>query len=455
MALESDHNSPSAVSITKSIYVYPKAFPEPTKVLTLSNLDRQCPTLMYLVFFYKPSDQDSSFDSVFDRLKAGLEATLSICYPAAGRLSLSSPDHDNGKLDLSCNNTGAVLVQAVTRAKISELGDLSVYNEFFENLVFKPVMSDENITAMPLVTAQVTKFDCGGYAIGTGTSHSLFDGISAYEFLRAWGSQCEMYEPVHERGTLLLQKNDHYINEGITNNYSSIPTAIGHLYQLIMQTYSSRPFQNQETSLVFKTFHLSTEMIDNLKTKVLDEKLNDNFSCSTFEVLAAHLWKVRTKALGLERDRKVCLQFAVDARNRMVPPLPKGFSGNAYVLASVFSTAGELEEQSHESTINQIKEAKNSVTHDYVHAYIKALQGPPATLPPLLELTVISDWTRVPFHKIDFIGQDAATYVSPLIPPVPQIAYFMQNPTESRAIDVWIGLLPSIQAAFSDHFMNI
>lgn len=164
---------------------------------------------------------------------------------------------------------------------------------------------------------------------------------------------------------------------------------------------------------------------------------------------------MRSKALGLERERKVCLQFAVDARNRMVPPLPKGFSGNAYVLASVVSTAGELEEQSHEYIINQIKETKNSVTHDYVKAYINGLQGPDAeaTLPALPELTVVSDWTRVPFHKVDFLGE--AWYASPLLPPIPQVAYFMQNPNDCRAIDVRIGLLPRILAGFSHHFINM
>lgn len=146
-----------AVSITKSISVYPKVFLDPQKTLALSNLDRQCPTLMYMVFFYKSSHQDLSFDSVFSRLKASLEATLSIWYPAAGRLSLSCPDHPDhdGKLNIWCNNAGAVLIQAVTQAQISELGDLSIYNDFFENLVFKPLITYGNFSEMPLVVAQV------------------------------------------------------------------------------------------------------------------------------------------------------------------------------------------------------------------------------------------------------------------------------------------------------------
>ncbi|KAJ6924869.1 hypothetical protein NC652_017976 [Populus alba x Populus x berolinensis] len=78
----------------------------------------------------------------------------------------------------------------------------------------------------------------------------------------------------------------------------------------------------------------------------------------------------------------------MDIRNKMMPPLSKGFSGSAYVLISVALTAGELEEGSHEAQIEKIKEAKNSVN--------------------------ISDWTRMPFHKVDFLHGDAAC-ASPLV----------------------------------------
>jgi omega-hydroxypalmitate O-feruloyl transferase len=151
----------------------------------------------------------------------------------------------------------------------------------------------------------------------------------------------------------------------------------------------------------------------------------------------------------------VCLQFAVDTRNKMVPPLPKGFSGNAYVLASVALTAGALEEESHEGIVEKIREAKNSVSNDYVNAYVEALEGSQqaATLPPLKELTLISDWTRMPFHKISFLHGEAA-YAFPLAPPVPHVAYFMQNPADNQGIDVWIGLLPQALSSFSHYFLN-
>lgn len=160
----------------------------------------------------------------------------------------------------------------------------------------------------------------------------------------------------------------------------------------------------------------------------------------------------RTKALGVRKERLVCLQFAVDTRNKVAPPLPKGFSGNAYVLASVALTARELEEESYEALVKKIKEAKNSITNEYITSYIEALEAPQVSLPPLNELTIVSDWTRMPFHKVDFLNCEAACAL-PLDPPIPHVAYFMQNPSETRGIDVRIGLLPDTLNAFSQYFL--
>ena len=155
----------------------------------------------------------------------------------------------------------------------------------------------------------------------------------------------------------------------------------------------------------------------------------------------------------------VCLQCAVDTRSRVTPQLSQGFSGNSYVLASVALIAGELELASHETLVNMIKTAKNSVDNNYVSAYMEALEGSGDALPPLRELTMVSDWTRTPFHKINFNTTDAnhkvAVSACPLNPPIPQVAYFMQSPKEDKGIDVRIGLKSQILATFSHYFLNI
>ncbi|EHA8590177.1 Brassinosteroid-related acyltransferase 1 [Cocos nucifera] len=454
------------VLVAKTATIYPRAHPHEARVIQLSNLDRKCPLLMYWVFFYgsPPPHQGLSADSLFTSLKRGLEETLSAWYPAAGRLSLSPA---TGKLDLSCTNSGALLVEASTHLKILELGDLSQYNDFYEHLVFRPPFSSR-FSDIPLVVAQVTNFSCGGYAVGVGTNHSLFDGSANYDFLHAWASKTvgkadeavELVEPVHERGRLLVdcgQIEENLRRPGGRDNMMRV-TAFGHLYQLIEQAVSmehmgpaGKPWCEYRFSevgstnleqFVLKTFSLKSDMVGKLKSKAATGLSG---TCSSFEA--------RTKALGIPKDRTVCLQFTVDTRNRMDPPLPKGFTGNAYVLSSISCTSGELEQQDLANIIEKIKEAKQAVTNEYVKAYLEALEAPQNVLPPLPELTMISDWTRTPYHKVDF-GLGDAVYVSPLAPPVQHVAYFMQSPKDGGGIDVRIGLLQKCVPAFSHYFLD-
>ncbi|KAI4380987.1 hypothetical protein MLD38_007107 [Melastoma candidum] len=104
--------------------------------------------------------------------------------------------------------------------------------------------------------------------------------------------------------------------------------------------------------------------------------------------------------------KSACLQFAVDAGCRMVEPLPKSFAGNAYVLASVILTAETLEETTYDELARKVTETKESATDNYVEAYIEPLERSEATtLPALEELTIISDWARMPFHSPEFMGR--------------------------------------------------
>lgn len=184
----------------------------------------------------------------------------------------------------------------------------------------------------------------------------------------------------------------------------------------------------------------------NTRKSQLNSQLHSIFVCLPLQV--------RTKAFNIAKHRMVCLQFAVDARTRMRPPLPKGFTGNAYVLSSVACTSAELEEASLATVVGKIKAAKQAVTDSYVMKYLAALNAAPqVALPPLPELTMVSDWTKTPYHSIDF-GLGKAVFVTPLATPFPQVAYFMQSPSEAGRVDVRIGLPHMHLQAFTRYFLS-
>eukprot|EP01018_Ginkgo_biloba_P006431 Gb_15886 [translate_table: standard] len=491
-----------SVALTQVVPVYP--FPAQSKdtvtTLRLSNLDRKCPMLMYTVFFYRPA-QDLSAGSVFQTLKTAMEKTLGVWYPAAGRLKIN--EHD-GKLDLLCNNAGAVLVEACTDVSLSELGDMSQYNPFFEKLVYKPAFT-ATFSEMPLMVAQrpvpassamlcfinyqanrygclveafvhglrpdlpcamvhLTKFACGELSLGFGTSHSLFDGLGAITFLKAWASMATtttdistLPHPLHERTPLLVRPSASAVTPE-----QNIVVPFEHLNELIERgmksdekklwecRFNGMSWANQ-SGYALKTFTVTKQMVDNLKRKTLEE--SGSSTCSAFDVVAAHLWRARVKALGLSSATTVCLQFTVDARKRLLPPLPKEFTGNAYVMASVSCTVGTLEQESLSITVARIRKAKDSVTDEYIKCYLRALDAPQRALPSLRGLTLVSDWRRTPFHTVDF-GLGKALYAAPLASPVPQSAYLLQDPTDVERIHVRLGLLPEHVSAFYRYFMS-
>lgn len=150
----------------------------------------------------------------------------------------------------------------------------------------------------------MTKFACGGYAIGVGTNHALFDGVANYNFLNAWAGRAVgrsqlgapelQAEPVHERGRLLALHDQHGHDDFDDPEFM----AIDHLHQLI-KVQDPIILRNDEAKLVLRTFSVGCAMVSRLKSMAMSSTALSCSStaaaasnCSSFEVVAAHLWKV-------------------------------------------------------------------------------------------------------------------------------------------------------------------
>jgi len=67
-------------------------------------------------------------------------------------------DPESGRLDVSCNNYGALWAEAATKVHIKELGDLSHAHHFLDKLVLRPpiIPADGSFFELPLVVVQVS-----------------------------------------------------------------------------------------------------------------------------------------------------------------------------------------------------------------------------------------------------------------------------------------------------------
>lgn len=71
-------------------------------------------------------------------------------------------------------------------------------------------------------------------------------------------------------------------------------------------------------NLILASFFFSSDVLQSIK-QLIAEELKEH--CTTFEVLAALAWRVRTRALVIPLDQVVRLLFGVDVRRAFNPPL--------------------------------------------------------------------------------------------------------------------------------------
>lgn len=454
-----------AVSVIQSRTVQPEQATK-REIISLSGLDRVSPAMVYTVFFYRASEKQQIGVGSVETVRKALEKVFVSWYPAAGRFGINE---ETGKLELDCNGAGAVLLEARSDVTLEDLGVLWDYKPFYEKLVPQACSSSsspDDLSLKPLVVAQVTRFGCGSLSIGFGYSHSLLDGIGAFNFLKAWAALSKgrddqelLQQPNHSRE--LLSTTNASANESIYSQFSSMPVL--DLYGIPTNATASDDKSWEKTlneicnlnkqGCDLQTFFIKEETLETMKNQVLPSgQLSGNHS--TFEVLAAHLWRARVKALGLNSTTKICLQFPVDARNRLEPPLGQNFSGNAFVLASTSCYVSEVIEEPLHCTVRRVQTAKNAVRDEYIRSYLKALEASDKFFPSMRELTIVSDWRKIPFHCVDF-GWGKAACAAPLATPVPQTIYIMQSPDQNNAgVHIRLGLHPDQVDSFQNHLYN-
>ncbi|XP_031493266.1 brassinosteroid-related acyltransferase 1-like [Nymphaea colorata] len=430
-------------------------------VLELSGIDRISPAIFCTLFFYRASKSESTVEEHREKLQESLEKVLVSWYSAAGRLRLNGA---SGKLEIDCNGEGVTMRAATTDAKLEDLGNLHEHNDFCNKLVHQ-ISDNEDLSQSPLVAVQVTRFACGGYCVGFGFNHALFDGFGAFSFLASWAQICcgkdvsELIEPNHCRGTLMktLASSDSGAAAGSIYSQTHVST-IRDLCLVPMKmtapddsswgsSLSQITGPNSDDGTQFVTLCLKREIIKDMKRTAVESGALS--VCSTFDVLSARVWKARVRAFKLHPTTSICLQFPVNARNRTNPALGENFTGNAFVLASIMCTVTELVEEPLEHTIARIQSAKRSISDEYVKAYLGALECREKFLPSMRELTIVSDWTKFCFHEIDF-GEGRPAAVSPVSTTVPEVAYLMPDLGEEGGMLVRLG----IEGQYLQEFIN-
>ncbi|KAJ1384515.1 Transferase [Sesbania bispinosa] len=379
---------------TKNVLLIKPSKSTPQSILSLSTLDNipEHDILCQTIHVYRSTTHD--FDPAHV-IKEALSKALVYYYPLAGRIVR----HTDGKLRVNCTTEyGVPFLEAIANCNLSSLHYLDgTDTEIAKHLVLDLPSQDQSCYQFPLVF-KVTKFLCGGFTIGMGVSHAIVDGIGASQFFRAIveiaSGRTEPYvKPVWERERLV---------GSITKQPLQSPMDIA--------SAAVSPFL-PTIDIVHDCFKVEREIITRLKLSLMKEK--ENFT--TFESLAAYVWRSRARALKLSYNGKTMLNVIVGARQHLDSPLPEGYYGNAIVDANVVMTVKELNERPLSEIVKLIRETKKvAFTADYIRNSINTFETKQedCNLEGTGAVTVLTEWKHLGFlEKVDFGGSEAVNIV--------------------------------------------
>ncbi|XP_023536048.1 fatty alcohol:caffeoyl-CoA acyltransferase-like [Cucurbita pepo subsp. pepo] len=332
-------------------------------------------------------------------LKCGLSRVLVDYYPLAGRLR-TCPQHLH-KLQVDCNGEGALFAEAFLDVHSHHfLSFTSNPDASWSTLLYKPKVDALNFAQLPPLLLQVTYLRCGGMILSTAIHHCLCDGIGTSQFLHAWAhitSQSNLSPPLtppfHSRH--VLSHRDPTRIHCAHPQYTKTPRANWDVD--ITKSLQSQPLV--PSSSIFTT------------SQIL--RLKPSFNCTTFETLASHTWRSWIRSLDLPPSLHVKLLFPVNIRNKLVPKIPKGYYGNAFVLGCAESSVNELTvAEDLNGVVRLVQNAKSIIDDDYIKSTIFQLEDK-SLQADLSASLVISDWSKLGLQDLDF-GLGKPLVMSPL-----------------------------------------
>lgn len=309
------------------------------------------------ILFLKPtpSQEKELQGSVIDHLKTSFSRTLDIFYPLAGRLVMIENDDDTTSFFLHCNNHGAQFVHAaaddVTVADILEpLYVPHIVNSFF---LMNGVLNCEGISK-PLLAVQVTDL-VDGIFIACTLNHSVADGSSFWHFFNTWSEIARKCDPISQSPPVF----ERCLLDDIIDFPIHIPNFSSNE---IPEKFIPPPLQQ-------RVFHFSKKNIAKLKAKANGEMSTNKIS--SLQAVLGHLWRSVIRSRRVEANQEVTYRLLMGLRQRLEPPLPEQYVGNAILLGAATTTACDLLEHGLGWAAWQINKMIASKTREEVNKYLE------------------------------------------------------------------------------------
>ncbi|XP_078150593.1 hydroxycinnamoyltransferase 4-like [Carex rostrata] len=326
------------VEVIESTLVVPTE-ETPKGKIGLSNFDHVAPIAHTCTVYHYRNNETRDFFSI-EVLKTALAKTLVYFYPLAGRFMIG----EGNRRVIDCNAEGALFVVARSEHSSDDI-DFQPSPEL--RRLFVPSAASPTLMLM----LQVTYLKCGGVVLGSATNHVLVDGQSAFHFFQTWASIA--------RGDLDSMIIPSFDNTPLVARSPPSITFDHPEYENAQLKHPSTPM-----SRVTSKFNLSNKEVSSLKSQCKEERV------STFCVVAALFWKCYCIARELPPGTETRLLFSGDIRNRVHPPLPEKFFGNAVIRRSAIAQVSKIISNPIQIVANTVKAAIDGITDEYIRSFI-------------------------------------------------------------------------------------
>ncbi|KAL8042889.1 hypothetical protein ABFX02_09G081700 [Erythranthe guttata] len=408
------------LDVKKSTVVRPAA-ETPRVSLWNSNLDLVMPNFhVPIIYFYRrPTAAADFFDAAV--LTAALARVMVPFYPVAGRLKKDV----NGRFEIDCNAEGALFVEAESDGRLDDFGEYFSPTSELRCLV-PAVDYSLDISAYPLLVLQVTHFKCGGVSLGVGIQHHVVDGLSGIHFMNTWsdmarGHGAPALPPSIDRNILRARNPPRSEFEHIEYHYPPTPASSD---------------EDRSTTTAVSVLKLSNNQLNSLKSKF--KSPDGNSSYTSYEMVAAHIWRCATTARRLAPEQETKVYIATDGRSRLLPPPPPGYFGNVVFTAAPVAASGDIRAQPVGYAAGKIRDALARMDDEYMRSAldylelqddVKALvRGPHTFRCPNMGIT---SWVRMPAYVADF-GWGGPVYVGPGMVAYEGLCYLLPPPRSAN-----------------------
>ncbi|XP_012070521.1 benzyl alcohol O-benzoyltransferase-like [Jatropha curcas] len=401
--------------------------PTPHEFKLLSDIDDQDSLRFHmpLVQFYRYDPSMKGKDPV-KVIREAIGKTLVFYYPFAGRLR-EGPER---KLMVECTGEGVLFIEADADVSLEDFGDpLQPPFPCLEELLFD-VPGSSSILNSPLLLIQVTRLNCGGFIFALRLNHTMSDGFGLIQFMSAMGeiargAPSPSILPVWER---------HVLN-------ARTPSRVTCMHREYDQVADTKGTRIPLDDMIHQSFFFGPSEISALRGLVPPHLSN----CSSFELLTACLWKCRTIALQPDPTEEMRMICVVNGRSRFNPPLPTGYYGNVIAYPAAVATAGELSQKPLSFALELIREAKRSVTEEYIRSVADLMVIKDRPHFTVVRSCLVSDVTGPGFGEVD-LGWGKAVYAGPTKGGVGVVSFYLPFKNEKGENGIILPIVLPAQA---------